>query len=610
MDGENPFSRTIQKIGYTTMPGDRDDFQEPDFEFDDVVRAYSTDGYARQALDKYIELMFKSGWSIKTRDERVKEYINQRLSMLSDAMGEPISQFWKEISEDLVKFSNVFIVKSRNDPEDLEGAPPVQYRGLDDNSPVSGYFRLPPQTMSVKIDEHGTVEKYKQETDEEEEEFDPEDVIHIAYKRPPGRIFGVPFVLPVIEDIKLLRQVEDNTARLLYRFLYPLFLYQVGLAESGYESTNEEVEEMQSEISEMPIDGGLVIPERHDVDLLTTESSLDAEKYLEYFQKRVFTGLGVSETIMGHAGTSNRSTAENQSSEMRDKVKAKQSVIEDYITHYIIRELLLEGGFDPVLNPEQSAEFKFNEIDTDLLIKEENHSVYKFEHDAITHEEMRQELNMDPVEDEGRLQSNMFVSSAQNQADTDNRNDPENQHSERFVYKNLRSNVVENRIKSIYKEFKKELNKTDNKDKCIEKLFIRSSFYIQNGVTKAYKQGRHKAKEVTMNQEYTNPNEIKNKVNQSLQELKQEFKEKFTGSSDLLTSIYEDEFIKFIRESLLFAYNAGLLKALKEEGYKEVEYALNGDINKSINLNNDRYLEMVPAQKIKPILTPKERGEE
>lgn len=111
---------------------------------------------------------------------------------------------------------------------------------------------------------------------------------------------------------------------------------------------------------------------------------------------------------MGRGDTSNRSTAETQSVEMRDSVEAYQTVVQDFINHFILRELLLEGGYDPFLNPDHTAQFEFNEIDIDMQIKLENHIIYKYEHNAISHSEMRQTLGLEPVTDFSLFNGNLF----------------------------------------------------------------------------------------------------------------------------------------------------------------------------------------------------------
>ena len=100
--------------------------------------------------------------------------------------------------------------------------------------------------------------------------------------------------------------------------------------------------------------------------------------------------------------TANRSTGDNMTSEMADRIRAICRVIEMFFNSFIIKELLMEGGYDPVLNPDQSVEFRFNDNDVDVMIKKQVHAIYKYEHNAITEDEMRDELGMDPIPDGDR----------------------------------------------------------------------------------------------------------------------------------------------------------------------------------------------------------------
>jgi hypothetical protein len=623
-DEENPLARTIKKVGFSFMEGERSDFQESPFELEDIDAAYNTDSYVRQALDKYIELMFKSGWNIKYKNEKVKEYIKKRFSVLADSMGSPIDQFWKELSEDLVKYSNVFLIKARKDPADVNYVNGLTYKGLGDKDPVAGYFRQAPSTISIQVDKHGTVSRYKQVVGENEKTFKKEDVVHIYFKKPAGRFFGVPLATPVLDDVRLLREVEDNVARLIYRHLNPLYLYRVGIDKPGYEATDEEIEYMKQQIENMPTEGGLVIPERHDVNILGAEKeALDAEKYLKYFERRVFTGFGTPETVMGRGDTSNRSTAESQSSEMRDSVRAYQTVVEDFINHFIMRELLLEGGFDPILNPEDIAEFEFNEIDVDLKIKIENHSIYKYEHNAITHDEMRQELGFEPLSDLSRLNGNMFNSDS---SDTDNREDPENQHSNNKEYFNkmFGSNNLEEKMSAAYLQARREI--IDNTDFYYEDVKTKEHYIkeaelslnlaekkIRNFVkaysTKAYKRGFEAAEsELNKNLKAENSNVINEELDKYLKQFFESIKD-----SIVLTLNKENKYVDIIskqasifsaleyklyylsRNFLMSSYNLGFANAGKEAGKESLSYVENEKI-KVINFT-DGIFDKLPNKK-------------
>jgi hypothetical protein len=119
---------------------------------------------------------------------------------------------------------------------------------------------------------------------------------------------------------------------------------------------------------------------------------------------------------MGIGGTANKSTSDNQSADLNDGVKDFQRGFAETIKMGIIYELLFEGGFDPVLNPDDEVSFMFEEIELDAKIKKENHYVQLFTQNSITHEEMRLGMGRDPVSDEGRLYFNMITGALAQQA--------------------------------------------------------------------------------------------------------------------------------------------------------------------------------------------------
>ena len=106
--------------------------------------------------------------------------------------------------------------------------------------------------------------------------------------------------------------------------------------------------------------------------------------------------------MWGRGDTANRSTGDNMTSEMADRIRAITKIIEMFFNSFIVKELLMEGGYDPVLNPDQVAELKFHDNDVDVKIKKEVHAIYKYEHNAITEDEMRELLGMDPIADTDR----------------------------------------------------------------------------------------------------------------------------------------------------------------------------------------------------------------
>ncbi|WPA89492.1 portal protein [Moorella phage MTATph1] len=427
------------KIVTLSFSQGRNSFETSPVDFNEIMRAYNSDGYVRQALDKYINLLFKAGWGLVGKNDKAVEYLKARFRLMAMATGVPTEQFFIGIAEDLVKYHNVFLVRSRIKGPLTFGkyrANPVSKKGV-----VGGYFRMHPSTVTIERDLDGTILSYRQTTSSQRKDFAPDDVIHFYLNKEAGMAFGYPFIAPGIEDVRLLRQLEEHASLLVYRHLFPIIHYQVGRPEPGREATDEEIQDVQDEVENMPTEAAIIVTsERHNMKPVNV-NPINAKPYLEHFENRVFSDLGISQVAMGRGDTANRSTAESMTLEMHDHIKAIQKIMAGFIDLYIIHELLLEGGFDPISNPDDDVDFVFNEIDTDYLIKTQNHEVYKFEHNIQTWEETRRNLGLDTAIDESRLYFNMVqIPLAQAKAeatlqagtpDTNNREQPTNQHGTR-----------------------------------------------------------------------------------------------------------------------------------------------------------------------------------
>lgn len=380
------------------------DFEDPSFELTELQDAYNKDSYIRQGVDKYIDQIFKEGYQFYGTDTNAVDYLKQRLAFIAEATSTPTSQFLMDIAEDVVKYANCMVVKARsNDPNCFPQG--VNIQGLYGKDPVAGYFCANATVTRCKRDDYGTITEWQQETDKGKQTFPPEDVVHFYYKREKGNAYGTSFLVPVIPDVKALRRAEENVLKMMYRNIYPFYHVTVGTEEAT--GTSKEVDDLEANISDMDVEAMLVTTERVTIKPIASDKVIDADPYLKYMESRVFSGLGIPEIMFGRGNTANRSTGDNMTSEMADRIRAIQRVIETFFNEFIIKELLMEGGYDPILNPDQKVEFKFNDNDVDVEIKKQVHAIYKYEHSAITEDEMREEIGMDPIPDSDR--EKMFV---------------------------------------------------------------------------------------------------------------------------------------------------------------------------------------------------------
>jgi hypothetical protein len=218
--------------------------------------------------------------------------------------------------------------------------------------------------------------------------------------------------------------------------LFPLYKYKIGTAEQPAEP--EEIDDAAAQIENMRSEGGLILPFRHDVEVIgANNSALDASEYLNHFKERVAIGLGVAPHHLGMMmGGGNRSMTDRLDTALYDKVKQFQKHLAEMIRVHVFNELLFEGGFDPIANPAEEGVsdrcfFKFNEIDVDTQVKKETHLVQKFTNSAITLPELRMELGIDPEYDKEELyqgiQAEIQMDIAANQAKITAKNQQQSQ---------------------------------------------------------------------------------------------------------------------------------------------------------------------------------------
>lgn len=392
--------------------GSREKLSAPEYNLSEIREASEADSYIRMAMMKYSYMLFKAGYVLKGENEDAVNYLKTRFNVMSFATGKPMEILFQEIGDDLIKYSNAFLVKSRV-PSIMPG---VIAKGFFNNQPVGGYYRLDPSTITIEKDSSGTIKNYVQSVNGEEKKFAPTEMIHFYLDRESGNSFGTPRIIAALEDVKLLRRLEGNVVSMIYRFAMPLFQWIVGLPEVGFQATDREIDEVKSEIDNMALDGVVVTNEKTQIKVIGAEgSALNAEGYLKYFEQRVFSALGVSESQMGRGGA--KADADSMESQAHDTVKHIQRTTSIFIEFGVINELLLEGGFNPLLNEEDKVFFVFNEINVDTRIKVENHEMLKYQSNMTTFDEMRRTLGHKEDADEARLHKNMIEVKAQKELD-------------------------------------------------------------------------------------------------------------------------------------------------------------------------------------------------
>ena len=418
-DQNTPLGAPISGIGVKKVTGraipysdrHRGEWFHPEYisNIHEIQIAQDTDSYLFKSIQKKVNRFMIAGWEFVSNNEEALTYVKRRIKEIETVSGIPFKQLVIQTVGDLARYSNCMWVKVRNN-EASTGNIRTNARKKQ-LEPVAGYFLLPFETLTFKTTISGEIKKVKQKIPPgwtgvaREKEFFPEDVIHFYCNRKPGFSIGTPEILPVLEDLALLRRLEENIEFMIDSNLNPLFHYTVGsdtFPERYGPNGEKESDIVKKTIEYMPAGGIFVSDHRHKIEAIGSEGrALRVEGYLDYFKKRVFAGLGMSGVDFGEGDTSNRSTAQTLSKGAIQDIEALQLHMKSFIENYVIDELLLEGKFD-VLDESNKVEIKFGTIDKEEKSKEENQTIQLWANKLITENEARKRLGEKPLSEEER----------------------------------------------------------------------------------------------------------------------------------------------------------------------------------------------------------------
>lgn len=349
-----------------------------------IKNAVLTDSYLAVAVRKFSQLITKAGYQIKSKNEDAANYINDRLKVIEFRTKIPFYTLITSIARDLYTYSNSYIIKTRDNNTEKFG---LKAEKIFSGGAISGLFLADPASVTIRRNEAGAIDVYVIN----QEEYSPNDVIHLYIDKMNNADYGTSRIYSALEDVTMLRKAEGLVMTILYRFAIPVLHIKVGNTAEGQYATQKEINDARDAFQEMPNDGFIVTNERTEIQAITPNMQANQLlKFLEYLELRVFSALNASKSSMGRGG--GQSSADNTEALMHDEVRAFQNVITNFIEKYLFTELLLEGGFNPLLNKDDYVSFTFNEVSIDTKIKLESNTIQKYQGNVITLEEARREL--------------------------------------------------------------------------------------------------------------------------------------------------------------------------------------------------------------------------
>jgi hypothetical protein len=398
-----PLAGVIPYGSKTKSPelGRRGVFNRPFHDLSEIARAIDTESYLARSVQKHREYALKEGWTISGKNPETVAYVRQRLMEFEMISSVTTEEVIRELTTNLISYHTALLILNREPGKSTGRAIRLHGKTLD---PVSALFCMDPTSVQVAQNGSGRAIAWKQEAEGESVEFDADDVVCITIDKKSGFIFGTPYCVPVLDDIRALRRLEELVELVSHKHLFPLFHYKVGndthpagQVETIHGTLIDEIEFVKQQVGDMPTEGGIVTSERHEITFIGANGQvLDLQPYIEHFEQRVMGGLRLSGIDLGRGDTSNRATAGVINKNLMEAVKDYQQVLTDQITSKLLNLLVLEGGFD--LNEENRVIFKFPPIDREEMRAHEQHGLTLWNSNVITLEEFRREyLNKEPL---------------------------------------------------------------------------------------------------------------------------------------------------------------------------------------------------------------------
>ena len=611
----NPTSHAV-----TSLNGQKP-YHGPVHDLTEIALAMDVEPYVNQSVRKHREQILKEGYLITSEDDEMVEYINRRLFEISLISNISTNEFIREFAYNLAAFATSFLVLKRDITK--SSGRRIRWHGKI-LEPIAAIYPMDPTSVSVQLNDFGHPTKWKQVVErsasrDRERTYNADDVIIATIDKKAGFVFGTPYILPVLDDVRALRRLEELAEKAARRYAFPSSHWKVGSDEfpaEAYDDGTTEIEILQRQIENMTPEGGLVTSHRIEHEVINESAAVfDIEKYIKYYEERVLGGLRLSPIDIGRGDVS-KASAGAVSQSLQDSSRDFQAIIQDRLTSELIIPLLLEGGFN--IKHNNLVRFEFPMINREEERAKQQHGADLFNSSTISCTEFRQEYlgkkELDPEQigdtkaelDHVRakeLQS-MAEEAALKQAKQkdsaksaiQNKVRPKNQSGQKPIKTKVTANNSLDEDKALYKavvssELKKrgtaigkENVKEDSKN-FFDNLHIVCTFDSKKYIVHAMNQGIKDGLSCTQLDSYNVPKKsldrfLKNYIDKSFKKIidgalryivnSREFSDNIeTGITSVFDQL-EDDLYYLIDRQIDIAYRFGFARALKSDGITEL----------------------------------------
>lgn len=385
-------------------------FDSPHINLDELAKARDTECLINTSVERHIETALQEGFRFTCQDEEILDYVKKRIFEIEFVSMLTMRKVLEMLMDQLVTYGTGFIIVRR----DRGKSSGKRFRLFGrDYDPISSWGVPDSSTMYSAENSEGNVISWKQvifERDvQKETKYQHSDVFVFTRHKQAGRVFGRSMYLPSLDDVLMLRSLEDLVYVISQKYAFPLFQYIVGTKERPAEDvvdpvTGElisEVELARITVDNMPVEGGFVTPERHEIKLIGTEGKvLDLTPYLDHFKTRVQESTRMSNAALGTGkGEQSKSVGQTQLQNLEKSAKYIQDIVSDGF-HWILVQLMADGAKD--VNEINLVRLVFSPPDTEEQRAHENHIMSQYQTDLLTGEEARKSLGRKPFEEKSK----------------------------------------------------------------------------------------------------------------------------------------------------------------------------------------------------------------
>lgn len=385
-----------------------------------MTNAYETETFIARVLDQYVTSVLQKGWGFVGNDPSAVNYIQRRLFEMEQVSGITFRTLLEQGVMQQLLYGNVFYTYIRNinassgvswtrfdgkqfEPiATLEIQDAVAMRIASDyhkNKPVKYYQnkqtswgddgRLIPASGSKKT---GRIKK-----NEAIFEWSPDDVVHIKFHPHAGKVWAMPPMQPVLEDVLALRELEECIQLLVFQYGHILLHGRVEIEDP--EAKQQEINNITYQLQTMEGNGAIITGSETSFTAIGAEGkAIRAEAYLHYFQQRVLAGLFTSAVSMGQGDTANRTTADFIDKQKQEVTKDLQAILTDGLQNFF-DQLLQEAGKSMDYVWKNRVSLSFPDPDTNSKIKIEQHAMLLYQSNCVTETEMRKMMGMKALEE-------------------------------------------------------------------------------------------------------------------------------------------------------------------------------------------------------------------